>query len=136
MQPQSVFPIDDRSQIGDARRAAAEMAALLGFDETQGGKVALAVNECGSNIVKHAGSGRLLLRALESDGIGGLEVMALDKGPGIPDLNASLRDGMSTSGTMGGGLGALSRLSGAFEVFTQPARGTALRLEVWSRPPP
>lgn len=136
MLPQAVFLIDDRSQIGTARRAAADMAALLDFDETQAGKLGLAITESGTNIIKHAGNGRLLIRALESVGIGGMEVIALDKGPGIADLNSSLRDGHSTSGSMGGGLGALSRLTTDFQVFTQTGRGTAVRMELWSKPPP
>ena len=136
MPPQSVFTIDDPSQIGGARRAAAELAAKLEFDTTQAGKVGLAVNESGTNIVKHAGRGRILLRRLDCDGIPGIEVIALDKGPGIADLAASLRDGHSTQGTMGGGLGALSRLAADFQIFTQPGRGTALRLEIWSKPLP
>lgn len=135
MQLQSVFPIDDRSQVGVARRGALDRAALLGFDETQAGKVGIAITECGTNIIKHAGQGRILLRPLESEGVVGLELIALDKGPGIADLNASLRDGHSTSGTMGGGLGALSRMGTQFDVFTQPGKGTALRMELWSRPP-
>ena len=132
---QSVLRIDDRSQIGDARRAAAQLTAGLGFDEEQSGKVGLAVTELATNILKHAGSGRLLLRELESSGVGGVEVMALDKGPGIADMPTSLRDGHSTRGTLGGGLGALSRLSESFEVYTQLGRGTALRVEIWSKPP-
>jgi anti-sigma regulatory factor (Ser/Thr protein kinase) len=135
MPRQSVFIIDDRSQIGAARRAAAELAASLGFDDVQAGKVGLAVTESGTNIVKHAGRGRLVLTGLESNGVAGIELLALDKGPGIPDIGASLRDGHSTAGTMGGGLGALSRLSTDFQVFTQPGHGTALRLEIWSKPP-
>jgi anti-sigma regulatory factor (Ser/Thr protein kinase) len=135
MPPQSVYTIDDRSQIGTARRAAADMAASLGFDDVQAGKVGLAITESGTNIVKHAGRGRLVLTALESEGIAGIELIALDKGPGIPDVGASLRDGHSTAGTLGGGLGALSRLSNSFQVFTHPGQGTALRLEVWSKPP-
>jgi hypothetical protein len=60
-----------------------------------------------------------------------MEIIAIDKGPGIRDVGASLRDGHSTSGSMGGGLGALSRMSNEFEIFTLPGRGTALRLELW-----
>ena len=133
MPPQSVFAIDDPSQVGGARRAALELAAKLGFDDTQAGKVSLAVTESGTNIVKHAGRGLLLLRGIECEGIVGIEVVALDKGPGISDVAASLRDGHSTQGTMGGGLGALSRLSPNFQIFTQPGRGTALRIELWSK---
>ena len=133
MSSQSLFVLDERSQVGNARRAATELAESLGFDSEQAGKVGLAVTECASNVVKHAGTGRLLLRALRSDGVDGIEIIALDKGPGIPDVPASLRDGHSTSGTLGGGLGALSRMSQSFEIFTQLGRGTAVRLELWAK---
>jgi anti-sigma regulatory factor (Ser/Thr protein kinase) len=144
MLPQSLFLLDERSQVGNARRAANDMAVSLGFDEEQAGKVGLAVTEMASNVLKHAAIassldqyvGRLLVRALQSDGIGGIEIIALDKGPGIADVAASLRDGHSTSGTLGGGLGALSRMSESLEIFTQPGRGTAVRLELWARPLP
>ncbi|MEP7245831.1 MAG: ATP-binding SpoIIE family protein phosphatase [Gammaproteobacteria bacterium] len=137
MPPQVLFTIDERSQVGSARRAATELALSLEFDETQTGKLGIAVTECATNIVKHAGTGRLLLRELTAAGVFGVEVLALDKGPGIADVAASLRDGHSTSGTMGSGLGALSRLSESFEIFTQAGRGTAMRLEIWAaaRPP-
>src|SRR5262245_24617249 len=103
---QSLFLLDDRSQVGNARRAAVDLAASLGFDEEQAGKVGLAVTEMASNVLKYGTDvgtrekyvGRVLLRALQSDGIGGVEVIALDKGPGIADVAASLRDGHSTSG--------------------------------------
>lgn len=134
MTSQSLFLIEERSQVAQARRAALDMAALLGFGETQAGRVALAVTESATNILKHAGHGRVLIGALEHAGVGGIEVLALDKGPGIADLAASLRDGHSTRGTMGGGLGALARLSPDFQVFTQPGSGTAVRIELWSTP--
>ncbi|HVY80288.1 MAG TPA: ATP-binding protein [Steroidobacteraceae bacterium] len=136
MPPQTTYPIDDSSQIGNARRAAADLAALLAFDPTQAGRLALAINETGTNILKHAGRGRLLLRSIEHAGIGGVELIALDKGPGIADLETSLRDGYSTRGTLGGGLGALSRVASNFQIYTQPGKGTALRMELWSRPIP
>ncbi len=136
MQPQSLFLLDERSQVGNARRAATEQAETLGFDSEQAGKVGLAVTECASNVLKHAGTGRLLLGPIHSHGIDGIEIIALDKGPGIADVPASLRDGHSTSGTLGGGLGALSRMSQGFEIFTQPGRGTAVRLELWAKPVP
>jgi anti-sigma regulatory factor (Ser/Thr protein kinase) len=134
MLTQSLFLLDERSQIGDARRAAIDLAESRGFDSEQAGKVGLAVTEVASNVLKHAGNGRLLVRALQSDGIEGVELIALDKGPGIADVPASLRDGHSTSGTLGGGLGALARMSESFEIFTQPGRGTAVRLELWAKP--
>jgi anti-sigma regulatory factor (Ser/Thr protein kinase) len=131
MQHQFHFLLDERSQVGGARRAAIELATTLEFDEAQAGKVGLAVTECATNVLKHAGTGRLMVRTLRGPGRGGIEIMALDKGPGIADIASSLRDGQSTSGTLGGGLGALSRMSERFEVFTLPGRGTVVRLEIW-----
>jgi anti-sigma regulatory factor (Ser/Thr protein kinase) len=125
--------IDDRSQIGEARRAAIDLAARLGFDEVARGKVALAVTEAATNIVKHAGRGRILLRPLSRALASGLEILALDRGPGIADVAASLQDGRSTAGTAGTGLGALRRTADAFDLYSHPGCGTALRLEFWAR---
>ena len=136
MQTQTLFLIEETSQIGTARRAAVELARIQQLDEGLQGKAGLAVTECATNILKHAGRGRIILRPLECDDIGGVEIIALDKGPGIANVGASLQDGQSTRGTLGGGLGALSRLSERFEIFTQPGKGTAIRLELWARPLP
>ena len=131
MLSQILLQIDDRTQVGEARRAAAQMTDVLAFDTTQSGKVALAVTEAATNIVKHAGSGKILLAPLTRGTAMGLEILALDRGPGISNVTASLRDGYSTAGSMGTGLGALSRVSPSFDLYTQPGRGTALRLEIW-----
>jgi anti-sigma regulatory factor (Ser/Thr protein kinase) len=133
---QVLVNVDDRSQVGEGRRAAAELTRTLGFDDTSSGNVAIGVTETATNILKHAGSGRLLLRSLERGGVGGLEVLALDRGPGIANLGNSLRDGHSTSGSLGTGLGALSRISTVMDVYTQAGKGTAVRLEFWASPPP
>jgi len=130
------FPIEEQSQVGNARRTAMELATSLGFDDAQAGKVAIAATEAATNILKHAGRGMLLVHPLHRGGADGVEIIAIDKGPGIADVAASLRDGHSTRGTMGGGLGALSRLGEGFELFTQPGKGTALRLELWANTPP
>jgi anti-sigma regulatory factor (Ser/Thr protein kinase) len=136
MSAQSFFLIDEQSQVGNARRAAMELAASLQFGDEQVGQVGLAATECASNILKHAGRGRMLVHSLQRDDVDGVEIIALDKGPGIADVPASLRDGHSTRGTLGGGLGALSRMSEGFEIFTQPGKGTAVRLEFWAREVP
>jgi anti-sigma regulatory factor (Ser/Thr protein kinase) len=129
-----LYAIEDRSQIGGARRAAVEFADSLGFDETARGRVALSVTEAATNILKHAGHGRIVLRALSRERIGGIEILALDRGPGIANVATSLRDGRSSAGTAGTGLGALRRSSDAFDLYSLPQRGTALRLEIWARP--
>ncbi len=129
-----LHPVEDRSHIGSVRRAGTEMAQSLGFNESSAGKVALAITEAGTNIVKHAGRGAIVLRALARGPIGGLEILALDRGPGIADVAASLRDGASTAGSSGTGLGSLSRSADEFELYSHGGRGTALRMAFWSQP--
>jgi anti-sigma regulatory factor (Ser/Thr protein kinase) len=133
MPNQQLLILEDSSQIASARRAASELAAALNFDETRTGKVALAVTEAATNILKHAEKGRLLLRALETESDTGIEVLALDQGPGIANISASLRDGHSTAGSLGAGLGALVRLADDFQIYSTAGRGTALRLEFWAK---
>lgn len=130
------IPIEDRSSVAEARRQAAALARACQFEETVAGELALAVTEAATNIVKHAQRGELLVRGLGAGGAGGIEVMALDKGPGIANLAESLRDGHSTAGSPGTGLGALQRMTSAFEIYSRPGSGTVLRFEVWQRPAP
>jgi anti-sigma regulatory factor (Ser/Thr protein kinase) len=126
--------VSDPSQVGEARRAASALAGRLGFGETEAGKVALVVTEAGTNLVKHGGGGELVLRALERDGAVGVEVLALDRGPGMTAPDRCLRDGFSTAGSPGTGLGAVARLSDRFDLYSAPEAGTALLARLWSRP--
>ena len=81
----------------------------LGFDEADAGRVAIVVTEAATNLIKHAGGGEILGRACAGAGArGGARVLALDRGPGIASLDAALRDGYSTAGSAGTGLGAIS----------------------------
>ena len=131
-----ILPVTESSQVGEARRLATRLARALGFDETEAGKVAIVVSEAARNLVMHATGGELLLRALECDGVVGIEVLALDRGPGIANVAQALRDGYSTAGSPGTGLGAIARLSALFDVHSVPEVGTALLACLWSRPLP
>lgn len=127
--------VSESSQVGEARRAATQLAGRLGFGEAEAGKVAIVVTEAASNLVKHGGGGELLLGVLERDGVAGIEILALDRGPGMADLGRCLRDGYSTAGTQGTGLGAIARLSSGFDVHSAPNAGTAVLARLWARPP-
>jgi anti-sigma regulatory factor (Ser/Thr protein kinase) len=133
---QRVLPVSEASGVAEARRAAAALARSLEFGETAAGELALAVTEAASNIAKHAREGAVVLRALERAGGAGVEVLAIDKGPGMADVAASMRDGHSTTGTPGSGLGALRRRATALEVWSRPGSGTLLRFEVWAKATP
>lgn len=95
----------------------------LNFDEEEIGKVAIVVNELASNLLKHAQSGELIVSAMQPGQSARLELLALDQGPGIADVVLALRDGYSSSDTAGEGLGAVIRLSTAFDIYTQAIKG-------------
>ena len=81
------------------------------------------------NIVRHGNGGQIVIREFATPAGASLELLALDRGPGIRNTAESLRDGFSTGGTAGTGLGSIKRLSDRFEVFSQPEHGTA----VWAK---
>lgn len=120
----AVFPMDEASRVGEARRHAALLAEACGFDATDAGRLALVVTELANNLVRHAKDGRLLLavQAARRE----VEVIAIDRGPGIADVKRSLGDGFSTAGTPGTGLGAVRRLSQAFDVHSTVPEGTVV----------
>lgn len=124
------------SQVGDARRTASVLTSGLGFDESRRSDVGIVVTELGTNLVRHAQSGQLVLRPLSVGNVTGLEVLSLDRGPGIASISDALADGFSTGSTPGNGLGAVRRLSSTFEVYSQPQSGTALLARMWSVAPP
>jgi anti-sigma regulatory factor (Ser/Thr protein kinase) len=129
---QRVLPVSDASGVADARREVAALAAALKFDPTSAGELALAVTEAATNIAKHAREGRIVARILPRGDAGGIEVLAIDKGPGM-DVVASMRDGHSTAGTSGSGLGALKRIASDLQIWSRPGAGTLLRFEVWPK---
>lgn len=127
------MPIADANQISEARRLAVGVARGLEFGEDALGKVALVATEMATNLVRHAHrGGELLVREIGCGGIGGIELLALDKGPGIGDVGKALRDGYSTSGSPGTGLGAISRLSALFDIHSTPGVGTAVMARLWT----
>jgi anti-sigma regulatory factor (Ser/Thr protein kinase) len=126
----------DPSQIGEVRRAVAALTTRLGFDEERRGKAAIVVSEAATNLVKHAREGVVLLRPLESDNGPGIELLALDRGPGMTDLEQCLSDAFSTAGTSGNGLGAIARMSDFADFYSRPPGGTAILARLWLRPTP
>jgi len=118
--------VADASQVAESRRTATALAGQIGFDATDSGRVALVATELATNLLKHAGSGEILISTFDDASGSGVELIALDQGPGIRNVNASLRDGYSSAGTAGHGLGAIRRQSQVMEIVTWPAMGTAV----------
>jgi anti-sigma regulatory factor (Ser/Thr protein kinase) len=126
-----VLSIEDSSQIGHARRTAAQLAETLGFDDVDVGRVALIATELTSNVLKHAQRGELHLRTFTAQDFSGLEIIAVDRGPGF-DLVDCLKDGFSTRGTQGIGLGAIERQADVFDVHVD-ARGAVVLARFYPR---
>ena len=127
-----VLSIDDPTRAGEARRAATALAGRLGFDEAQRGRVAIVATEAATNLSKHASGGVVVIQGLEDGAIGGVDILALDRGPGMPDVDRCLADGYSTAGSPGTGLGAMDRLSASFDIYSLPGTGTAALARLWS----
>ncbi len=121
-----IIPVASTSQVGEARRAATKAASECRFDEERVGQIALVATEMATNLVKHGGGGMLAISRFDDhDGLG-LELLALDRGPGMADFQRCLADGYSTAGSAGQGLGAISRQADRIAIYTRPKLGTAL----------
>lgn len=131
---QIALHVGESGETAAARRQAVVLAQQAGFDETRAGTLALIVTEAATNIEKHAREGDLLLQRVSDGERMGVEVLALDRGPGMGDLEHSLLDGSSSVGTYGVGLGTMRRQADEFEVYSLPGKGTALRMVVWDTP--
>lgn len=126
-------PMTDASSIGEARRLAMSLAAELGLDEARRGAISILVSEVGQNIVRHTqGQGEIVMRSLRCGRVAGFEVLGIDRGAGIANLVQARRDGYSTNGTPGTGLGAIERQSTEFDIYSTPGRGTVLMARVWN----
>lgn len=122
----TLVSVTEPTQVSVARRSGADIAGALDFDETAAGTLALAITEAGTNLLKHAGGGEVVLRWRGDSAPAWVELLALDRGPGMPNVARCLEDGFSTSGSPGTGLGALRRLASVFDVYSRPGLGTAL----------
>ena len=118
--------IADESQVGEARRYVFELAKSLGCDETFCGQVSIITTELARNIVRHAGRGEFITSVIKRADSNEFQFLALDQGAGMRSVVECMRDGFSTAGTAGTGLGSIQRLSSTFEIHSQAQKGTAV----------
>ena len=126
-------PIDSDSCIIAARSKGRELAGGCGFPSTDLAVVATAISELARNIVRYAVRGEIILRRVDDNGKRGIEVVATDDGPGIPDLALAMQDGYSTSGGLGLGLPGTRRLMDEFEIISDFGKGTTVTVRRWKR---
>jgi anti-sigma regulatory factor (Ser/Thr protein kinase) len=123
-------PVVEESQVGAPRRRAAAIADGLGMNETERGRVAIIVTEAATNLVRHARDGVLVMQPVRGPRAG-IEIIALDRGPGMRDPARCLQDGYSTGGTGGTGLGAIRRMSSEFDIESATGGGTIVVSRLW-----
>ena len=126
--------VEEANAVGACRSAAQHLIGQLSFAATRAVEVALAVTEAASNLHKHARQGTLLLRINREAEVPGIDLVTIDAGPGVGDVGAALRDGHSTAGTLGIGLGAIRRLADSCDMYSVPGHGTALVARFWPAP--
>ena len=133
MQEEDLCTVDvsANADVSEIRRLMRRHAVHMGFSSTIAEELVLVASELGTNIVKHARSGTLIIRAISSDGQRGLEVEARDAGPGIPDYEDAATDGFTTTGSLGYGLGTVSRLSDDVTVSSLPGEGACISARKW-----
>jgi anti-sigma regulatory factor (Ser/Thr protein kinase) len=126
--------VTDASSVGEVRRTALLVAQRLGFDETRSGEFALLATEVSRNVLVHGNGGEVVLSGIKEKDALTARILAMDKGPGIPNMAKAMIDGYSTAGTMGGGMGAMKRIANKVEVFSG-REGTIVLLQVGQASP-
>jgi serine/threonine-protein kinase RsbT len=124
-------PINSDQDIVVARQKGRLLAMSLGFSSGDATLLATAISELARNIVTYAKSGDIRLSAINGAVRQGVQVVAQDEGPGIPDVPQALRDGFSTSGSLGLGLPGVKRLVDEFQIVSDVNRGTTVTVKKW-----
>lgn len=129
-------PVQDPTRVRDVRVAAEEAAALAGLDEQRTATVSLVATELATNLLKYAHAGGVLIDVVDPplprEGRPGraVQIVAVDHGPGIADPAGAQRDGFSSGGSLGAGLGTCRRLADDFGLHSVPGRGTVAMARV------
>ena len=123
--------INSDQDIVSARQKGRVMANELGFSSGEATLIATAISELARNIVAYARKGQITLKMVNGLDRQGISVVATDNGPGIADIRQALRDGFSTSGSLGLGLPGVRRLMDEFEITSEPGRGTMVAVKKW-----
>ena len=116
----------ESSQVGQVRRAAVRLAESSHFSDQACGEVAVVATELATNLARYGQAGQFFLQPVVNGDDTAIQLLAIDSGPGIADVQRSLQDGVSTGGTLGTGLGAVRRMSHQFDIYSIEGHGTVV----------
>ena len=129
---EAIISIQSTEDIAKARREGERLAAQLGFSESKTTLVTTAISELARNILFYAQRGEISLSKLASKSRRMVIVTAIDRGPGIADLDSAMKGGFSTSGGMGLGLSGLNHIMDSFDIDSRPGEGTRVAAGIYS----
>ena len=127
------LPLRSDEDVVGLRKHVRERAVAIALSLVDQTKLVTAASELARNTIKYGGGGEVHLDSLEDGFRRGVGLIFVDNGPGIPDLDQALRDGFTTGGGLGLGLGGSKRLVDEFDIDSRPGEGTAVSVVKWKR---
>jgi serine/threonine-protein kinase RsbT len=131
MQTPETIEIQSSADVVLVRQAVRQLAIGMGFGLVDQTKIVTAASELARNTLDYGGGGRVKLETLHKGERQGLQLIFEDRGPGIPDIEMALKDGFTTGGGLGMGLGGAKRLANEFEIKSEVGEGTRVRIVRW-----
>jgi serine/threonine-protein kinase RsbT len=125
------LPVASDADVVTVRQRVRALAVESGFSLVDQTKIVTAASELARNTVVHGGGGTVDIEMLVAGGRRGLRLTFRDHGPGIADVEAAMRNGFTTGGGLGLGLGGARRLSNEFDIQSRPGEGTVVRITRW-----
>lgn len=107
------------------------LTGRMGFSEAQQSLLASAASELSTNIIKYAGKGDIVIKSIRQRNRSGIEIIAYDEGPGIPDIDEAMKDHFTTGEGLGLGLPSVCRIMDEMKVYSLPGRGTVIAVRKW-----
>lgn len=132
--PHVLLTLSDRSYVSLVKKDIKKIAEGIGFDANRLAEIEIIISEVASNIIKHTPGGSILVKHVVKGSLEGIEIISIDNGPGMSNPLMMLKDGVSTTKTLGQGLGAIKRLSDNFDIYSVPKWGTILLARIFKNP--
>jgi serine/threonine-protein kinase RsbT len=127
----TVLAVRSAEDVVRMRHAVREQAVKLGFSLVDQTKLVTAASELARNILNYGGGGEMRVVQVQEGSRNGLRLVFADQGPGIPDIDLAMKDGYTTGGGMGLGLGGAKRLSSEFNIQSKVGSGTTVTITRW-----
>ncbi|MFD0049783.1 anti-sigma regulatory factor [Actinomycetes bacterium NPDC127524] len=128
-----VIDINNEMDIVLARQTGRKVSKELDFSLVDQSRITTSISELARNIYKYALPGKIIIEAIKKENKDGIKVIAVDEGPGIPDIKKALEDGYTTSGGLGAGVPGVKRLMDEFEIDSAVGEGTKIIVKKWKK---